>query len=146
MAPHAKTIADVVQEAQVRVGRDDPCSIWLRAKEIADLEILREIGRRGMITPVAIATARRIYQLKDSPATEARHGRRLSNFRSVPPSSWLVRADAQQRVATEPIVTPEMTLREAGIGNARQDVYQRRMSTLLGDNSTSAPTREERRA
>lgn len=37
--------------------------------------------------------------------------------------------------ATEPTVTPEQTLREAGIDDARQAAYQRGMSTLLAGSS-----------
>ena len=33
---------------------------------------------------------------------------------------------------SEPTITPEMTLRAAGISTKRQAKYQRRMSTLLG--------------
>jgi hypothetical protein len=36
------------------------------------------------------------------------------------------------RITHEPTVTPEATLREAGISSKRQARYQRRMSTLLG--------------
>ena len=39
---------------------------------------------------------------------------------------------AQARGAAEKTVTPEDTLRKAGISNKRQAEYQRRMSTLLG--------------
>jgi hypothetical protein len=39
---------------------------------------------------------------------------------------------------TEPTITPEQTLREAGIGRKRQAAYQRKMSTLLAGRAGEA--------
>ena len=41
------------------------------------------------------------------------------------------RTAAGGAAAAEPVVTPEQTLRAAGIGNKRQAAYQRKMSALL---------------
>lgn len=42
-----------------------------------------------------------------------------------------VRSGRGATITLEPIVTPEMTLREAGVSDARQAEYQRKMSALL---------------
>ena len=46
---------------------------------------------------------------------------------------WLAPAleSALSPAPPEPIITPEDTLRRAGISNERQTLYQRRMSSLL---------------
>jgi hypothetical protein len=54
--------------------------------------------------------------------------RRFRRLLLVTLEAWEVRSNA---LGNEPIVTPEDTLREAGISSRRQARYQRRMSSLL---------------
>lgn len=77
------TIADIVDEARVRVGndRDEFLAVWLRARAIADLEIMRYMRRVGVRPPAGFESkVRGVYSLTAPPSEEGWLRRRLGGL------------------------------------------------------------------
>ena len=90
-----------------------------------------EEGRCVMATPIPdiktlVQRCRDVFMRIPVQARADR--RRFRRLLLVTLEAWEVEGNA---LSTEPTVTPEDTLREAGISSRRQARYQRRMSSLL---------------
>ena len=127
------TVADTVQ----RVAR---------ALE-AHPEIAEKVLRQATIEPEWERAARYlslVYRTRDLDA--GMNWDCLLNFALTSDGSiaWTTLQQAERAAAAEPTVTPERTLREAGIDDRRQAAYQRKMSTLLAGRQTSPTAALER--